>query len=74
MLWFATSLGVIEALFFFMVGCFLFKNRKHSSVDNHEYVLAVEQKFRKFSYWEWKHATKGFTEKTGKDAEGTEVP
>lgn len=35
MLWFASILGVIEALCIFVVRCFLFKNRKHSSVDNH---------------------------------------
>ncbi|XP_058782012.1 putative receptor protein kinase ZmPK1 [Vicia villosa] len=71
MLWFATGLGVIEVLCFFMVGCFLFKNRKHSSVDNHGYVLAAEIGLRKFSYSELKQATKGFSEEIGKGAGGT---
>ncbi|XP_058782013.1 putative receptor protein kinase ZmPK1 [Vicia villosa] len=71
MLWFATGLGVIEVLCFFMVGCFLFKNRKHSSVNNHGYVFAAEIGLRKYSYSELKQATKGFREEIGKGAGGT---
>ncbi|XP_058781997.1 putative receptor protein kinase ZmPK1 [Vicia villosa] len=71
MLWFATGLGVIEVLCFFMVGCFLFKNRKPSSVANHENILAAAIGFRNFSYWELKQATADFSQEIGRGAGGT---
>ncbi|KAK2386681.1 putative receptor protein kinase ZmPK1 [Trifolium repens] len=72
MLWFAIGLGVIEVLCFFMVGCFLFKNRKHYSITEKQgYVLAAAIGFREFNYSELKQATKGFSEEIGKGAGGT---
>jgi len=71
MIWFASSLGVIEALCFFMVGGFLFKNKKHSIRDKQDYILAGATGFRKFTYSELKLATKGFSEEIGKGAGGT---
>ncbi|GAU27628.1 hypothetical protein TSUD_125740 [Trifolium subterraneum] len=70
MLWFASGLGGIEVLCFFLVGWILFKNRKQSSVDNHGYVLAAATGFRKFSYSELKKATKGFSQEIGRGAGG----
>ncbi|AES69563.2 Serine/Threonine kinase, plant-type protein [Medicago truncatula] len=71
MLMFASGLGGIEVLCFFLVGCILFKNRKQSSVDNHGYVIASATGFRKFSYSELKKATKGFSQEIGRGAGGT---
>ncbi|CAJ1948202.1 unnamed protein product [Sphenostylis stenocarpa] len=67
MLWFASGLGGIEVLCFFLVWCFLFKN----NADKQAYVLAAETGFRKFSYAELKQATKGFSEEIGRGAGGT---
>ncbi|KAK2386684.1 putative receptor protein kinase ZmPK1 [Trifolium repens] len=71
MLWFASGLGGIEVLCFFLVGWILFMNRKQSSVDNCGYVLAAAATgFRKFSYFELKKATKGFSQEIGRGAGG----
>ncbi|XP_003599324.2 putative receptor protein kinase ZmPK1 [Medicago truncatula] len=71
LLWFATCLGVIEVLCFFIAGCFLFKNRKHSATNKQGYILAIAPGFREFSYSELKQATKGFSQEIGKGAGGT---
>ena len=72
MLWFASGLGGTELLCFFIVWCFLLKNRKHSSEGNHNYVLtATASGFRKFTYSELRHATKDFSQEIGKGACGT---
>ncbi|RDX63294.1 putative receptor protein kinase ZmPK1, partial [Mucuna pruriens] len=67
MLWFATALGGIEVVCFFLVWCFLVRN----NADEQGYVLAAETGFRKFSYSELKQATKGFSEEVGRGAGGT---
>ncbi|KAG5070734.1 hypothetical protein GLYMA_03G002900v4 [Glycine max] len=66
MLWFATALGGIEIVCFFLVWCFLFRN----NADKQAYVLAAETGFRKFSYSELKQATKGFSQEIGRGAGG----
>jgi len=71
MLWFTSGLGVIEALCFFMIWWFLFKNKKHFDRDNQGYVLAGATGFRKFTYSELKQATKCFSQEIGKGAGGT---
>ncbi|CAJ2640428.1 unnamed protein product [Trifolium pratense] len=71
MFWFTIGLGLIEALCFFMIWCFLFKNRKHSVRDNQGYVFAGAIGFRKFTYSELKQATKCFSQEIGKGAGGT---
>ncbi|AES69571.1 putative protein kinase RLK-Pelle-SD-2b family [Medicago truncatula] len=70
-LWFASGLGVIEALCFFMIWFFLFKNSEHFVIDNQGYVLAGATGFQKFTYSELKQATKCFSQEIGKGAGGT---
>ncbi|TKY68990.1 putative receptor protein kinase ZmPK1 [Spatholobus suberectus] len=73
MLWFASALGGIEVVCIFLVWCFLFRNNGtlHSGADKQGYVLAAAAGFRKFSYTELKHATKGFSQEIGRGAGGT---
>ncbi|KAK2440658.1 putative receptor protein kinase ZmPK1 [Trifolium repens] len=70
MLWFAGGLGGVELLGFFLVWFFLFRSSKNSGEDNHDYVLAATG-FRKFSYYELKQATKGFSQEIGRGAGGS---
>jgi len=69
MLWFAISFGGIEVVCIFMVWCFLFRN--NGMLPRQGYVLAAATGFRKFSYSELKHATKGFSEEIGRGGGGT---
>ncbi|KAK2375205.1 putative receptor protein kinase ZmPK1 [Trifolium repens] len=70
MLCFAGGLGGVELLGFFLVWFFLFRSRKSSGEDDHDYVLAATG-FRKFSYSELKQATKGFSQEIGRGAGGS---
>jgi len=69
MLWFAIAFGGIEVVCIFMVWCFLFRNK--GMLPRQCYVLAAATGFRRFSYSELKHATKGFSEEIGSGGGGT---
>ncbi|XP_061343796.1 putative receptor protein kinase ZmPK1 [Gastrolobium bilobum] len=71
MVWFAAGVGGLEILCIFLVWYFLGRTRQqYFGSDARVYDLALTG-FRKFSYSELKHATKGFSEEIGRGGGGT---
>ncbi|KAL2336761.1 hypothetical protein Fmac_011207 [Flemingia macrophylla] len=70
-LWLATAVGALELVCFLMIWGFLIRSRQKSGADQQGYHLAAVG-FRKYSYWELKEATKGFTEEIGR-VDGTDA-
>ena len=67
LLWFACGLGGLELTCIFVICCLLIKTRKSSYAEEQGYALATTR-FKKFTYYELKKATKGFTKEVGKGA------
>ncbi|XP_050266296.1 putative receptor protein kinase ZmPK1 [Quercus robur] len=69
MLWFASGVGALEIISFFVVWCLYIKTQKSLGVDKQGHDHAAIG-FRKFTYTELKKATKSFTEEIGRGAGG----
>ncbi|GAU21796.1 hypothetical protein TSUD_176410 [Trifolium subterraneum] len=68
-LWFATAIGAFQTVSIFIIWCSLFRTNQKTFADQQGYHLA-DIGFRKFSYFELKKATKGFSQEIGRGGGG----